>query len=414
MNSTRINRQTPDLNKTLYVMLEQYNRYLFDDYLPFIDEYIFDKEYGGYFWNSNYKGEQLSSHKRTWYDARGAWVYSYLYKVLDPNPVYLERARLTLKLLYSAKDANARFWPWSYDRTGNELKEREGDIYGNLFVAEALAAYSDASGEHDAWLKAKNILQEAFTLYQTTEYRYLLEYSPTKYYREAEEILGHYMIILHVCTNLLRIQEDSELEELADYCLEALLLKHYDTELKLMPELRTKNGSGLGENLNQFVYIGHAIETLWMIMDEAKRRQDQDLFDLVTSRFKFHVDVAKDDLFGGFFHCLDHAKENRFLLDKVLWAQEEVMVGCLLLMAETSDEWAYQTFQQTLHYLQQHFIVDHLPYHPWKINGNRQMNRKDEGQRIENYHHPRHLMFGILSLQQIINRNTLNLDSYEK
>jgi len=414
MNSIQINRQTAFNNETLNKMLEQYKKYLFEDYLPFINEYLYDQEHGGYFWNTSYHGEQRSSNKRTWYDARGTWVYSYLYKVLDSNPLYLERAKQTLKLLYRAKDTQAHFWPWSYDREGNDLKEREGDIYGNLFVAEALAAYSDASGEQDAWLEAKNILQEAFALYQTKEYRYLLEYSPTKDYPEAEEILGHYMIVLHLCTTLLRLQDDAELEEISDYCLEALLQKHYDAELNLMPELRSKTGSALGENLDQFVYIGHAIETLWMIMDEAKRRQDQELFDLAASRFKFHVEVAKDDLFGGFFHCLDHAKENRFLLDKVLWAQEEVMVGCLLLMEERADAWAYDTFQNTLQYLQQHFILDHLRYRPWKINGNRQMNRQEEGTRIENYHHPRHLMYGILTFQQLINRNTLNLNSYEK
>jgi len=414
MNSVQINKQTALKNETLNMMLEQYKQYLFDDYLPFIEEYVYDKEHGGYFWNTSYKGKQLSSHKRTWYDARGTWVYSYLYKVLDPNPQYLERAKQTLQLLFKSKETNARFWPWSYDKAGNDLQEREGDIYGNLFVAEALAAYSDASGEKDAWDEAKNILQEAFALYQTKEYRYLLEYSPTKDYPEAEEILGHYMIVLHLCTTLLRLQADAELEEIADYCLEALLQKHYDAELNLMPELLSKAGSGLGESLDQFVYIGHAIETLWMIMDEAKRREDRELFDLAASRFKFHVEVAKDDLFGGFFHCLDHAKENRFLLDKVLWAQEEVMVGCLILMEECSDEWAYHTFQNTLQYLQQQFILDHLPYRPWQINGNRQMNREEEGIRIENYHHPRHLIFGILALQKIINRNTLNLNSYEK
>ncbi|MVZ64747.1 hypothetical protein GQF61_02690 [Sphingobacterium sp. DK4209] len=401
-------------NDELVKLLEQYKTYLFEEYLPFIDNYIYDRENGGYFWNSTYRGKQLSTNKRTWYDARGTWIYSYLYKHIEPNPLYLQRAKQTLGLLFKTKEKDARFWPWSYDILGKDLQEREGDIYGNLFVAEALVGYAEASGDDNAWAKAKEIMLHAFQLYQSEDYRYLLEYSPSADYTAAEEILGHYMIFLHLATSLLSIKSDENISQIADSCLDALIHQHYDSEINLMPELASKSKNGLDEQLTQFVYIGHAIETLWMIMEEAKRRDDQQLFDLAATRFKHHVEVANDRIFGGFFHGIDHVKENRFLLDKVLWAQEEVLVGCLILIEEHKDEWAWQYFNKTLRYLQEHFINQNLPYRPWKINGNRQMNNQEEGKRIENYHHPRHLIFAIQTLERILNRNTLNLNSYEK
>src|SRR5690606_42119613 len=104
--------------RTVVHLLEDFRACLFDDYLPFISAYIYDEQHGGFLWNSSYRGETITTHKRTWYDARGVWVYANLYKC-EKKPAYLEKAEKTLallkKLLLEATDAR---YPWSYARPG--------------------------------------------------------------------------------------------------------------------------------------------------------------------------------------------------------------------------------------------------------------------------------------------------------
>src|SRR5690606_36792659 len=120
---------------------------------------------------------------------------------------------------------------------------------------------------------------------------------------------------------------------------------------KLMNEVLNRDltlGKGDG---SQFVYIGHAIESLWMIMDEALRKKDDELFKLAAERFKFHVEVAWDDVYGGVFHGLDHVDQNSWHTDKVLWAQQEVLVGLMILIEHSDDQWAYNWYDKMYKYV---------------------------------------------------------------
>lgn len=60
-------------------LLKQYQENLFNDFLPFMDEYIIDHQYGGFKCNTDRSGNNITNNKRTWFDGRGVWVYSYLY-----------------------------------------------------------------------------------------------------------------------------------------------------------------------------------------------------------------------------------------------------------------------------------------------------------------------------------------------
>ena len=75
--------------------------------------------------------------------------------------------------------------------------------------------------------------------------------------------------------------------------------------------------------------MGHAIETLWMVMAEAERRDDEILYSRSCALFRAHVDAAWDDECGGVYRGA-HLRRNasaRFLDDsdcKVKWAHDEV------------------------------------------------------------------------------------------
>lgn len=391
--------------KSIPDLIAEYKEFLFDDYLPFIDEFIFDHEYGGFKCNTSYFGRNISTRKRTWYDARGVWVYSYLYVNLYQDVHYRHMAEKTVSLLLKVNEDPNKLWPWAYNQKGEPLSEREPDIYGNLFVAEALSMYSQAVENEKYWEKSKDILINCMKLYEEPDYTYALQYSPDPSFQNASIVLGHWMIILRVCTGLLKTKEDQTIQDISNRCIDALIEKHQLPPHDLMLEVLGRDMQPVKGTMSQFVYIGHAIESLWMLMDEAKRREDAQLFNISAERFKKHVEVAWDDVYDGVFHCLDNIEANKWDLNKVLWAQHEVLIGLLILIDHKKDAWAIEFYDKMYNYVTANFVQKDIPFKPWKIGGNRHIYMKEEGERIENYHHPRSLMMGLGYLNNLLIKN---------
>jgi mannose/cellobiose epimerase-like protein (N-acyl-D-glucosamine 2-epimerase family) len=154
----------------------------------------------------------------------------------------------------------------------------------------------------------------------------------------------------------------------------------------------------------QFVYPGHAIETLWMVLYEAARRKDKELFFTATEWFKRHVDVAWDDVYGGVFHGLRHVDNNDWTVRKVLWAQEEVLIGSLFIVEHTGEQWAKDIFAKMFTYVQAKYPLKQYGFPIWILAADRKVTFERHYTRVGNFHHPRHLMLNLLSLDRIIGR----------
>lgn len=159
-----------------------------------------------------------------------------------------------------------------------------------------------------------------------------------------------------------------------------------------------------------------------MLMREAVRRGDEDLYNWAALKFMRHVDVARDPIHGGVFRGLD-VQSHTFLIDadcKVKWAQDEVLVGCAILLrhgmppcsADDDSGWAARTYKWIRSYMDERFrkpLRDRgLPY--VIVGGDREVTFQERyvnaGQmaapsRKENYHHPRSLMLAAELLSEI-------------
>src|SRR6266487_1243672 len=68
------------LGQSLRELKERYRRDLFNDFLPFMERYVIDHEYGGFMCNTDYTGERVNDNKLSWFEGRGFGVYAFLYK----------------------------------------------------------------------------------------------------------------------------------------------------------------------------------------------------------------------------------------------------------------------------------------------------------------------------------------------
>ncbi len=388
-----------------------YRRDLMEDFLPFMERYVIDDTYGGFMCNTDYTGQRVNDAKMSWFEGRGIWVYAFLYNNISRDKKHLEVARRSLEFVMRVRPQGPdQLWPKEMSREGNPLTSAEGEIYGDLFIAEGLAEYSKATSREEYWQTAKELVLKCMRLYDREDYRPTI--GQTYLGSEARlfpgaRIQGVWMVMLRVATQMLRMRSDAAIESIARRSAEAVLKHHYNPRLRLNNELLSHDLSRPANEYSQLVYTGHAIETLWMLLDEAVRLKDREMFETVAERFKRHVEVAWDDLYGGVFRNLMNADGNVWTLDKVLWAQEEVLIGSLIIVEHTGADWARKMFSEVFHYVQTTFPLRKYGSPLWMYAGNRRVEFeefKTRPKRVENFHHPRHLMLNLLALEQMIKR----------
>lgn len=381
-----------------------YSSQLFERFLPNMNRSAIDHERGGFMCDVNIEtGERNSTNKRAWYEGRGMWTYAFLYNNVRQSPEILEVARKSKDFILRHKpETPGAYFPGSYDRRGRVLSA-DGNLYGNLFIAEGLAEYAAASGEEEYYDIARQLVLDGVERYDRPDYDYHISYlSPDAPQIEGVRVLGHWMVLLIGSTHMLLHRDDPAIREISDRSIDAIMNYHLNADYGLLNEGLNHDLSVPDNEFSQFAYTGHGIETIWMVMYEAVRRRDRALYERAAEAFKRHVTVAHDAVYGGYFRSLDHVDENRWKVDKVLWLQEEVLIGTMLMIEHTGDEWAKEIFLKTHDYVQEKFARPEFRF--WTSGGDRTLEEYNSS-RAEHYHHPRHLMLNLMALDRIIERN---------
>ncbi len=386
-------------------LLKEYRYWMFEDFAPFMSKYVIDHELGGFMCTVDRDGTQISSGKSAWYEGRGVWTYSYLFNKLEQNPKHLEAARKSVDFIMKLKPPGDEPWPASFTKEGTPAGNRAPDIYGNLFIANGLQEFAKIKGNEKYWAMAKELMLSRLRLYDRPDYDYLVTYSvpsgSTPPPLTGPRVLGHWMVLLNCATQMLEFTSDPDVEKVAERSVDAIMNYHLNPDFGLMNEVLNHDLSR-NPDFAQFSYTGHAIETLWMVLHEAVRIKDKALWDRAADSFKRHVEVAWDDVYDGAFRALYHVDEYRWATDKVTWLQEEILIGTMFMIEHTGVEWAKQWFARTWKYAMEKLILKPHGFPLWVVSGDRKVTFVRKASRCEHFHHPRHLMQNIVSLQNII------------
>jgi mannose/cellobiose epimerase-like protein (N-acyl-D-glucosamine 2-epimerase family) len=189
---------------------------------------------------------------------------------------------------------------------------------------------------------------------------------------------------------------------LADRCVDAILNHHITKEYGVLNEALAHDLSPLSDPIaSQYGDIGHGCETLAFIMNYAVFRKDKALFKRSADEFKRHVEIAKDNVFGGHYYAFDNIPTNTYLLTKVRWLQEEILIGALIMIEHTADTWALNCFAETEAYVRSKFV---RPEYAFVIDSGDRKVEKHSTTRAEHYHYPRQLMVSLLAFDRILKR----------
>ena len=395
---------------TLKELRDQYRGYLFAEFLPFMDKYVIDHEHGGFMCNTDHHGNRVNENKLSWFEGRGTWVYSFLYNNLAREEKYLEVARRSVEFILKSKPRQGELWPKEITRDGKSISSADGEIYGDLFIAEGLAEYSKAIGDQTYWDMARELLFKCLNFYDRPDYRPTIGQTylgPAARPFPGARIQGVWMVLIRLVTQMLEMRADAEIEKVAARCVDAITKHHYNPEFGLINELLNHDLSRPDNEYRQLVYTGHCIENLWMLLYEAARLRDEKLFETLAQWFARHVEVAWDDVYGGVFRNLQNVERNVWLVDKVLWAQEEVLIGSMFIIERKGYAWAGAIFDKMYSYVREKYPLRRYGSPLWIYASDRRVSLEafmKMPKRVENFHHPRHLMLNLLSIERMIKR----------
>lgn len=394
----------------------RYHSELFDDYLPFWDRYGIDHQNGGFMCALDHDGTLVNDTKFHWFQGRGIWVYSFLYNHFDKNPHYLEIARKTKDFMLAHFPQKDGTWAELVSRDGKMLKPFSGDLFGMFFAAEGLQEYAYAAGDEEARAAALRLMKQLFAKLHDPA----VPDPETGLMGMRSQ--GVWMVVVRTATQMLRRWPDSDLAAMADHSVDAVVYKHYNPEFGLDTETLTLDFER-PKDLANITVCGHSVETLWMIMDEALRRQDQALYDLCADRLRHHLDVCWDYVFGGLADSINvnqgayqwpvdtpvgtnyqFREVGEYKWNKTSWSFDEVLISTMSVIEHQSTEWAMRYFQLAHDTFNKKMSLKSRGLPLFMGFTERQMEFQPHVTRQENYHHARQLMLNLLALDRMIKR----------
>ncbi len=397
----------PDTRGAAWIdrLLAEYRVDLFDDFLPFMDRHVVDERYGGFLCYTDRNGKIVSSDKNSVFEGRGIWLYSYLYNHVERNERYLETARRSAKLLLRTRPRRAdEGWPRRLSQRGEALGPPGTRVANELYIAEGLQALSQATAEQEYLDLALELVRNCVLRYDRADYE------PTEgrlFLGDAAPLLpggrplSHWTLFLRVAGQLHDLQPEGWLSALKERSIDTILERHVNPRFALLNELLRHDLSRPGDPYDQLVSTGNAIGAGWTLLYEARRNGAAPLFDAALEHCRRHIEVAWDPVYGGVYRTLRHVDENRWDLDKVAWVQEEALLALLAIVESRDCAWAREWFDRLYAYVRQKFSSKGRGLPLWLTETDRTATSVTDPNRVEHYHHPRHLLFNLESLQRM-------------
>jgi len=392
---------------SLAQLRDLYHRDLFIDWLPFMEQHVIDPEYGGFLCNTDFDGAHTDMNKEPLFEGRGIWVYSTLYTRFGKDPRYLEVARRSVELLRSSEPQDDALWCTGIHRDGSPAGPAGKVIPTDVGIAEGFAAYAQATGKQEFLDRARKLLRKCIRAYDRPDYNSAVGsgyFGPDAPSLPGARIMGSWMIMLRTAAQILEMGPDAEFDRFARRCADAVIRHHFNPSFELNNELLNRDFSRPAGPYAQLCNLGDTFEMTWMLLDEATRRRDEAMFSIGADRLQRHLLAGWDAVYGGVFHNLLNVDENRYELNKLLWAQEEVLVDTLYIYDRTSAAWAAEFFGRMYNYVRQRYPLTARGSPIWMYASGRKATFAEFTglrKRIENYHHPRHLIHNLLRLESM-------------
>jgi mannose/cellobiose epimerase-like protein (N-acyl-D-glucosamine 2-epimerase family) len=222
-------------------------------------------------------------------------------------------------------------------------------------------------------------------------------------------------MIVWPLTNLLSFYEDQDLEALLNEHVNHIINDFWNSEYGINNENLFHDYSRLPGH-ETVMYSGHYLETLWMVLLEALRKKDSQLFHIIKTRVRRLIEMTWDYVFEGMgtedyyvFRKEDKCQGPELDL-KVMWAHTELLVATMTIFEHTGEVWAKEWYERGREYCLKHMADTGTGV--WRQAVDRFGKDKQRPgisiYRKDNFHQIRYQMMNLLSVERMI-RNGNNM-----
>ncbi len=324
-----------------------YRQGLLHDTLPFWEKHAPDREQGGFMTYLDADGSVVSTDKPMWVMGRITWLFAKLYNTVEKRDSWLNLARHGVAFLRQyGFDSDGRMF-YVVRRDGRPLRKRRY-LFTETFGVIALAEYAKATGDAEAKKQAGDL------------YRLILQYHQRpgllepKNITTTRQLKSHAMPMILLATSqvLRQIDENKLYTQVIDDSIQEVFEHFVKPEFKVLLEAVGPHGEFLDEPPGREVNPGHAIETAWFIMEEARQRpQAQKLIESACEILDWSLDIGWDTEYGGIYYFRDCQGKPcpQYEHDMKLWWPHNEAIYATLLAYHLTGKDKYAQWHQKIH-----------------------------------------------------------------
>ncbi|RMH56315.1 MAG: N-acylglucosamine 2-epimerase [Bacteroidetes bacterium] len=324
---------------------------LFEQVLPFWTRHSPDRTHGGYFNHLDRDGTVYDTTKQVWLQGRQAWMFSKLYRTVEPRPAWLDLARLGIDFLRAhARRPDGRvYFALTADGRPVYLQRK---IFSECFYTMALAEYARAADEPALLREA----EEELALIWDWAFDWTKVGRPAFEGAPEARSLAVPMILLNLIEEVAGDDWARFAPEI-DECIRRLLM-HVHPETQTVREHVAPDGGLLDGPMGRLLNPGHAIEAGWFLQHWARRLGRADLQEQARTIVRWSYRRGWDETHGGLFYFLDADGYSPTPLEwfmKLWWPHCEALYAHLLNYHLTGDPADWNAFRQVETYTFTHF-----------------------------------------------------------
>ncbi|MBQ9778043.1 MAG: AGE family epimerase/isomerase [Clostridia bacterium] len=320
-----------------------------------------DREHGGVYTCLDRKGEVYSTDKSVWMQGRCAWTFSHLCRLYGKRPEWMEAAKSCLDFMeahcLNRKKGNRMYFSVTAD--GKPLRQRRY-FYSETFYSMANAEYYGLVGERVYLERARRAFDTYWDLWHGAPDPTGLGPKGIPETRSGRSF-GNPMICLNMASIMLRVDPDRRdwyLSRCAE-CIHDIFTYHVHPEIPAVLENVGPNGEArLDFTEGRVLNPGHAIESVWFILEYAKTVGDTALVEKAEQIFNWSFAAGWDKEYGGLLYFTDALGKPTEAYEhdmKLWWPHNEILISALMLYRDTGKEEYLEKFYLTLDYCKKHF-----------------------------------------------------------
>lgn len=336
------------------ILEAQYKTELLDNIIPFWLTRSQDMEHGGYFTCLDRQGNIFDTDKFIWLQARQVWLFSMLYNKVEKRQEWLDSAIRGAEFLKKYGHDGHLNWYFSLTREGKPLIEPY-NIFSYTFASMAFGQLSLATGNPEYADIAKRTFDIILSRQDNIKGKWNKAYPGTR----SLKGFSLPMILCNLSMEIEHLLEADFLQEIIEACIHEVMEVFLRPELGgLIVENVHENGSLSDTFDGRLMNPGHAIESMWFIMDLGVRLNRPTLIEKAVETTLKMVEYGWDKEYGGIFYFLDRKGFPPQQLEwdqKLWWVHLETLISLLKGYQLTGSQDCLSWFEKIHDYTWKHF-----------------------------------------------------------